>query len=106
MSDNLINGHLVVNGQEMSVRATERQTLLEFLRDDLGLTGTKNGCAKGHCGACTVIIDGQAKRACLLRMSRLDGASVETIEGLAKDGELHLVQRAFIDSGAVACGFW
>lgn len=97
--------HLTVNGHAVECASSDTLTLLEFLRDTLGLRGTKNGCAKGHCGACTIIVGGKAQRACLLKMSRLSGAVVETIEGLAKDGVLHPVQQAFIDAGAVSCGF-
>lgn len=95
----------VVNGEERSVEVGERTTLLEVLREDLGLTGTKNGCGQGHCGACTVLVDGQAVQSCVYLARRADGATVETIEGLAPEGELHPLQQAFIDQGAVQCGF-
>lgn len=96
---------LVINGEEVSARVPKRQTLLDFLRNDLGLTGTKNGCAQGHCGTCTVIVDGEVRRSCLVRMSQIEGKRVETIEGLSREGELHPLQQAFINTGAVACGF-
>ncbi|MBN1579877.1 MAG: molybdopterin-dependent oxidoreductase [Anaerolineae bacterium] len=102
---------LIVNGQEKRVWVGARTSLLEVLRDQLRLTGTKNGCGEGHCGACTVIVDGQARRACLIRgtgsrrSNIADGMRVETIEGLAQDGLLHPLQQAFIDEGAVQCGF-
>ena len=67
--------------------------------------GTKNGCGEGHCGACTVIVDGEAVRACIYKASRIDGKQVETIEGVARDGVLHPLQQAFIEAGAVQCGF-
>ncbi len=96
---------LHVNGSPYQVGIEPKTTLLEVLRDELHLTGTKNGCGQGHCGACTVIVDGKAVRSCIYKASRADGARVETIEGLEKDGELHPLQRAFIEHGAVQCGF-
>lgn len=96
---------LLVNGVEREVLVGRRTMLLEVLREDLGLTGTKNGCGQGHCGACTVIVDGQAVRACVYLARRAAGRSVETIEGLASEGELHPLQHAFIEQGAVQCGF-
>src|SRR5512146_604854 len=94
-----------VNGQEVEARVPPQMMLIRYLRDQLGLMGTKNGCDSGHCGACTVIVNGKAQRACLVKMGRVNGARVETIEGLAKDGELHPLQQAFIETGAVQCGF-
>ena len=96
---------LTVNGIQRLVQAPGQRTLRAYLRDDLGLTGTKNGCAQGHCGACTVIVDGRAQRACLLRLARLDGARVETIESLSTPGTVHALQYAFVHQGAVQCGF-
>jgi aldehyde oxidoreductase len=101
----IIHINLSVNGREVHADVPEDMNLLQFLRGELGLTGSKNGCEKGHCGACTVIINGEAKRACLSRMNRLDGVVVETIEGLAENGSLHPVQQAFLETGAVQCGF-
>ena len=94
-----------VNGRQITVEADEKQTLLRLLRDELGLMGTKNGCSNGHCGACTVLVDGKAKRSCLLRTKKLDGAKILTIEGLAQNGELHPLQQAFAENGAIQCGF-
>jgi len=96
---------LKVNGIDRQVEVGPDTTLLRVLRDELRLTGTKEGCGQGHCGACTVIVNGRAVRACVTKAARLDGARVETIEGLARDGELHPLQRAFIAQGAVQCGF-
>ncbi|HHX51569.1 MAG TPA: molybdopterin-dependent oxidoreductase, partial [Clostridia bacterium] len=94
-----------VNGEKVQVNQDSKMTLLQYLRRELGLVGTKNGCSKGHCGTCTVIIDGVAKRSCVVRVNRLQGSSVETIENLSKNGNLHPVQVAFIRTGAIQCGF-
>jgi len=96
---------LFVNGVPYEVEVGPETTLLEVLREKLRLTGTKEGCGKGHCGTCTVIVDGKAVRSCVYPAHRADGAHVETIEGLARDGELHPLQRAFMEMGAVQCGF-
>lgn len=98
---------LVINGESKFVEVEGTLTLLRYLRDQLGLVGAKNGCAKGHCGTCTVIINGEAKRSCLVRMGKLtDGTIIETIEGLTRqDGGLHPIQQAYISEGAVQCGF-
>lgn len=96
---------LHVNGHACEVDVEPKTTLLEVLRDQLHLTGTKNGCNQGHCGACTVIVDSKAVRSCTFLARRAEGVQVRTIEGLARDGELHPVQRAFIEHGAIQCGF-
>ncbi len=96
---------LTLNREALSVDVDPRMTLLRFLRDYRGLTGTKDGCSRGQCGTCTVLVDGRAQRACLLVMGKLEGASILTIEGLAAPGELTYVQRAFVEEGAVQCGF-
>jgi len=96
---------LHVNGVAHRLEVSPETTLLEVLRDELHLTGTKNGCGQGYCGACTVIVNNRAVRSCVTPAIRLDGAHVETIEGLAKGDELHPLQRAFIEQGAVQCGF-
>ncbi|OEH84267.1 xanthine dehydrogenase [Desulfuribacillus stibiiarsenatis] len=102
----MLNISLQVNGVLIQREVDEKMTLLQFLRDNLGLLGAKNGCAKGHCGTCTIIIDGEAKRACLVRMGKVkDGSVIETIEGLSEDGELHPIQSAFVTEGAIQCGF-
>ena len=94
-----------VNGQVVRTTVPDNLTLLSFLRDELRLTGTKNGCNSGHCGACTVIMNGKNTRACLVKMSKANGATIETIEGLALDGQLHPIQQAFIQTNATQCGF-
>jgi len=95
-----------LNDQQVMVHGDPEICLMEFLRDHMHLTGTKNGCATGHCGSCTVILDGKAMRACTIRMSRIrPGTQIETIEGLAKGDLLHPIQLAFIEHGALQCGF-
>ncbi len=103
--EDLIPIEFSVNGKTIQARVTAKQSLLRYLRDELGLMGTKDGCSNGHCGACSVIIDGKVTRSCLVRVSRLEGAKVETIEGLAEDGTLDPIQQSFIDAGAIQCGF-
>ena len=100
-----IDVRLTVNGQDMAARVPGDLSLMRYLRDTLRLTGTKDGCSSGHCGSCTVILNGKATRSCLVRMSKVNGANVETIEGLSRNGQLHPIQQAFIDNGAVQCGF-
>ena len=96
---------LTVNGSlyEVDVRPTAR--LLDVLREDLGLTGTKEGCAEGECGACTVLVDGKAVASCVMLAVQARGKEVVTVEGLARDGELDLLQQKFVEYGAVQCGF-
>jgi len=96
---------ITVNGESMVVGVPPDMTLLTFLRERLGLTGAKKGCLEGTCGACTVLVDGQAVRSCRKKMEHLDGSSVTTIEGLAKDGHPHPLQEAFAREGAPQCGF-
>ena len=96
---------LRVNGQIYEVEVQPWRTLLEALRDQLNLTGTKQSCGEGHCGACTVIVDGQAVNSCLLLAVEAQGKDVLTIEGLSEGGRLHPIQEAFVTHGAVQCGF-
>jgi xanthine dehydrogenase YagT iron-sulfur-binding subunit len=96
---------LNVNGQKRALTIAPWTTLLDVLREHLDLTGTKKGCDQGQCGACTVLIDGRRVVSCLTLAVTKDGASVTTIEGLAKDGKLHPLQQAFIDHDAFQCGY-
>ena len=96
---------LRVNGVDHELRLDPRVTLLDALRDVLGLTGTKKGCDQGACGACTVLVDGRRVVSCLMLAAQCDGRQVTTIEGLATDGELHPVQQAFIRHDAFQCGY-
>jgi carbon-monoxide dehydrogenase small subunit len=94
-----------VNGAEYDVKAKPNVTLLDVLRYEIGLTGTKEGCSTGNCGACTILLDGQAVNSCLILASEVEGKEITTIEGLGQPGNLHPLQLAFIDEGAVQCGF-
>jgi len=96
---------LRVNGRTVRSIVESSQTLLTFLRDQLNMTGTKCGCNRGDCGACTVLVDGQPVNACLVLAVELDNREVLTIEGLRKDNQLHPVQQAFVDQHAIQCGF-
>ncbi len=96
---------LNVNGEEIYAHVEPSKTLLWFLREELGLTGTKEGCGAGECGACTVILNGRAVNSCLVMALEADGGVVNTIEGEAKNGELSNLQRAFIEKNALQCGF-
>src|SRR5512139_2746048 len=96
---------LNVNGETVEAAVEPNRTLLQFLREDLGLTGTKHGCGLGDCGACTVILDGQPVNSCLVLAIQANGREVLTIEGLAENGKLHPIQQAFVDKGAIQCGF-
>lgn len=94
-----------LNGEKRSVETDEQRTLLELLREDLGLTGTKYGCGEGDCRACTVLLDGDPVASCQVTGSEVRGKKVQTIEGLANGDKLHPVQQAFLDAGAMQCGY-
>ncbi|HVP80780.1 MAG TPA: (2Fe-2S)-binding protein [Thermodesulfobacteriota bacterium] len=96
---------LTVNGENHQREIDPQTTLVEFLRESLRLTGTKEGCGTGDCGACTVLVDGSPVNSCLMLAAAADGCQVTTIEGLAEEGVLHPLQQSFIDQGAVQCGF-
>jgi carbon-monoxide dehydrogenase small subunit len=96
---------LTVNGQPYELYINPKTLLVEVLRDHLGLTGTKRGCESGSCGACTVNLNGMAVKSCSILAVQADGGEVLTIEGLAKGAELHPLQKAFLDYGALQCGF-
>ncbi len=97
--------HITVNGDEHHLLVDTRRTLIDVIRDDLGLTGTKNGCGAGECGACTVLLDGDPVNSCLVLAHEAAGRDVLTIEGLAAGGVLHPIQQAFVAQGAIQCGF-
>jgi aerobic-type carbon monoxide dehydrogenase small subunit (CoxS/CutS family) len=96
---------LTLNGKPVRLETDEKRTLLWVLRTDLGLTGTKYGCGAGLCGSCTVVVGGKAVRSCQTTLAEVRGQEVTTIEGLAKGGELHPIQQAFLDHGGYQCGY-
>lgn len=96
---------LKVNGKDYTFDVDEKKRLIDLLRNDLNLTGTKEGCSEGECGACTVIVDSLAVTSCTMLAAQLDGREVITIEGLEKDGQLDIIQKKFIECGAVQCGY-
>ncbi|MHB8069299.1 MAG: (2Fe-2S)-binding protein [Desulfobaccales bacterium] len=97
----------VLNGQEVKIDTPPDRPVVDLLREDLGLTGTKEGCGAGECGACTILVDGESRLSCLMLAAQLEGRSITTIEGLSRGAEagLHPVQEAFVECGAVQCGF-
>ena len=95
----------VVNGESVRLEVAPQATLLQVLREDLELTGTKYGCGEGECGACSVLLDGKIVNSCLVLALECEGAEVLTIEGLGANGQLHPIQQAFVDHGAIQCGF-
>ncbi len=96
---------MIINGRACELEVPVHHTLLEVLRDEVGLTGTKECCVVGECGACTVLVDGRSVNSCLMLAVEADGTVVTTVEGLATDGELNPLQEAFLDNGAAQCGF-
>ncbi len=94
-----------LNGKETNVDTAPDRRVVDLLREDLGLTGTKESCAAGDCGACTILVDGETRLSCLMLAAQLEGRDITTIEGLANGQELHAIQAAFVDHGAVQCGF-
>jgi len=96
---------LKINGEERELSVEPRQTLLDVIRNNLGLTGTKEGCGNGNCGTCAVLVDGKAVSSCLMLAVEAVGHEIMTIEGLAQPGEIHPLQQAFIEEGAIQCGF-
>lgn len=102
MAKNLVTA--TVNGDEVDFTCTTEQTLLDVLRNELYLTGTKNGCGSGDCGACTIIMNGRPVNACLVLGIEVGGATIETVEGMAEGEELHPLQKHFLDSAALQCG--
>ena len=103
MTDHVVN--LTINGGLEQVRVPSNMTLMRMLREGLALTGTKNGCSAGECGACTVLLNGEPVNSCMVLAAECDGAEVITVEGLAVDGQLSPVQAAMVQAGAVQCGF-
>jgi len=100
-----VQHHLTVNGEPLEASFAPYKTLLEVLREDLGLTGTKHGCELGECGACAVLVDGQPQLSCLVLAIECEGRSIETVEGLGRGAALHPLQTAFADLGAAQCGY-
>src|SRR4051812_13573273 len=97
--------HLRVNGEEQSLELDTRTSLLDLLREQLGLTGSKKGCDHGQCGACTILLDGRRANACLALAVAHDGAEITTVEGLGLNGDLHPLQAAFVEQDAFQCGY-
>lgn len=96
---------LCINNEDYEIEVEDNLTLLDLLRDRLLLTGTKYGCGEGECGACTVLVDGVPVNSCMILAVKVDGCNILTVEGLSRDGQLHPLQRAFIDVGALQCGY-
>lgn len=96
---------MVINGRITTIKTSPSRTLLKVLREDLGLTGTKDGCSHGDCGACIVVMNGMAVNSCLILAPQAEGAEILTVEGLEENGSLHVLQRCFIEAGAIQCGY-
>jgi carbon-monoxide dehydrogenase small subunit len=97
--------HFLLNNQKIRFDGPADRRVVDLLREDLGLTGTKEACGSGECGACTILVDGEPRLSCLMLAAQVEGRHITTIEGLADAGRLHPIQQAFIDQGAVQCGF-
>lgn len=95
----------ILNGSHVTVETDPARRALDVLREDMGLTGTKEGCGRGECGGCSILVDGDVKLSCIMTAAQLEGKDIVTIEGVCGEGELHPVQRSFIERGAVQCGF-
>lgn len=100
-----MNLEFKLNGNAVSIDVAPDRRVLDLLREDLGLTGTKEGCGTGECGACTILVDGESRLACLMLATQLAGTCVTTVEGLTQSSEGALIQKAFVEEGAVQCGF-
>jgi carbon-monoxide dehydrogenase small subunit len=94
-----------LNGREIEIDARPDRRVVDLLREDLGLTGSKEGCGAGECGACSILVDGVSKLSCLMLAAQLEGRTITTVEGLSAGEELHPIQQAFVNRGAVQCGF-
>lgn len=105
MGNEYLSLKLIVNGDEKFLHIKKNWTLLYVLREVLELTGTKNGCGTNDCGACKVLVDGEAKNSCALLVRNLEGKKIVTIEGLLDNGKLNIIQQSFVDAGAIQCGF-
>ena len=101
----MLNIQLTVNGDSHQVQIDPAETLLHVLREKLGLTGTKEGCGEGDCGACTILVNGKSVNSCIYPAIQADGCQILTVEGVEKDPKLKAIQQAFVDHGAVQCGF-
>ena len=94
-----------LNGNDVSVTADPNKRLVDFLREDMGMTSVKEGCGEGECGACTIIYNGKAVTSCLMLAGQEDGSTIVTLEGVSENGQLNYIQQAFVDAGAVQCGY-
>ena len=94
-----------LNGNDVSVTAVPNKRLVDFLREDMGMTSVKEGCGEGECGACTIIYNGKAVTSCLMLAGQADGSTIVTLEGVSENGQLNYIQQAFVDAGAVQCGY-
>lgn len=105
MDNNISTIDLNINSRTHTIKANSKWTLLYYLREVMELTGTKHGCGTNDCGACRVLVDGEAKNSCVLLVKNLEGKKIITIEGLQENGKLNIIQQSFVDAGAIQCGF-